>query len=231
MTAGQIIAAVNRKDMPYDTAALTPVAQVASASLLIAARPDFPANTVKELVALAKADPGKIIFASPGFGATQHFAGELFKQLAGVNLLHVSFRNSPEAISAVLGHHADVLFETVSALLGQIEAHTLKPIAVTGKERFPAVPDVPAAVESGLLPGYDVTTWYGIFGPPGMPAATVAKLNAMLNEIIADPKVSERMVTAGVVVKGSTPAGFGSFMADEYKKWDAVREAAGIAKQ
>jgi tripartite-type tricarboxylate transporter receptor subunit TctC len=231
MTAGQIIAAVNRKDMPYDTAALTPVAQVASASLLIAARPDFPANTVKELVALAKADPGKIIFASPGFGATQHFAGELFKQLAGVNLLHVSFRNSPEAISAVLGHHADVLFETVSALLGQIQAGTLKPIAVTGKDRFPAVPDVPAAVESGLLPGYDVTTWYGIFGPPGMPAATVGKLNAMLNAVIADPKVSERMVTAGVVVKGSTPAEFGAFMADEYKKWDAVREAAGIAKQ
>jgi tripartite-type tricarboxylate transporter receptor subunit TctC len=118
MTAGQIIAAVTRKDMPYDTAALTPVAQVASASLLIATRPDFPANNVKELVAAAKADPGKIVFASPGFAATQHFAGELFKQTAGINLLHVPFRSSPEAINAVLGHHADVMFDTVSALIG-----------------------------------------------------------------------------------------------------------------
>ncbi len=231
MTAGQIIAAVARKDMPYDTAALTPVAQIASAGLLIAARPDFPANNVKELVAAAKADPGKIVFASPGFTATQHFAGELFKQIAGVDLLHVSFRSSPEAITAVLGHHADVLFETVSAVLGQIQSGALKPLAVTGKDRFAAVPNVPAAVESGVLPGYDVTTWYGVFGPKGMPAAVVAKLNRTLNEIIADEKVREHMVTAGVVVKGSTAVEFGTFMTDEYKKWDAVREAAGIAKQ
>ena len=122
MTAGQIIAAVTRKDMPYDTAALTPVAQVASASLLIATRPDFPANNVKELVAAAKADPGKIVFASPGFAATQHFAGELFKQTAGIDLLHVPFRSSPEAINAVLGHHADVMFDTVSALIGQVQS-------------------------------------------------------------------------------------------------------------
>ncbi len=172
MTAGQIIAAVTRKDMPYDTAALTPVAQVASASLLIVTRPDFPANTVKELVEAAKADPGKIVFASPGFAATQHFAGELFKQIAGVNLLHVPFRSSPEAINAVLGKHADVLFDTVSALLGQVQSGALKALAVTGKDRFPAVPNIPAAVESGVLPGYDVTTWYGVFGPPGVPPSS-----------------------------------------------------------
>jgi tripartite-type tricarboxylate transporter receptor subunit TctC len=162
MTAGQIIAAVTRKDMPYDTAALTPVAQVASASLLIATRPDFPADNVKELIAAAKADPGKIVSASPGFAATQHFAGELFKQIAGVNLLHVPFRSSPEVINAVLGHHADVMFDTVSALIGQVQSGALKALAVTGKERFPAVPNVPATSESGLLPGYDVTTWYGV---------------------------------------------------------------------
>jgi tripartite-type tricarboxylate transporter receptor subunit TctC len=231
MTAGQIIAAVTRKDMPYDTSALTPVAQVASASLLIATRPDFPANNVKELVVAAKADPGKIVFASPGFAATQHFAGELFKQIAGVDLLHVSFRSSPEAITAVLGHHADVLFETVSALLGQIQSGALKPLAVTGKDRFPAVPNVPAAIESGVLPGFDVTTWYGMFGPPGIPAPIVVKLNQTLNEIVADQKVRQRMVAAGVVVKGSTAAEFGAFMTAEYKKWDAVRAVAGIAKQ
>src|ERR1700719_538747 len=125
MTAGQIIAAVTRKEMPYDTAALTPVAQVASASLLIVTRPDFPANTVKNRVEAAKADPGKIVFASPGFAATQHFAGELFNQIAGVNLLHVPFRSSPAGINAVLGKHADVLFDTVSALIGQVRCSLL----------------------------------------------------------------------------------------------------------
>jgi tripartite-type tricarboxylate transporter receptor subunit TctC len=231
MTAGQIIAAVTRQDMPYDTAALTPVAQVASASLLIVTRPDFPANDVKELVAAAKADPGKIVFASPGFAATQHFAGELFKQIAGVNLLHVPFRSSPEAINAVLGHHADVLFDTVSALIGQVQAGALKALAVTGKDRFPAVPNVPAALESGVLPGYDVTTWYGVFGPPGLPAPIVATLNKTLNDIIADDKVRARLVAVGVVVKGSSADEFGRFMAAEFKRWDGVREAAGIARQ
>ena len=117
MTAGQLIAAVTKKNMPYDTlTAFAPVAQVATASLMIVTRPDFPANNVKELVAVAKADPGKIIFASPGFAATQHFAGEMFKQIAHVELLHVPFKTSPEAINAVLGKHADILFDTVSAL-------------------------------------------------------------------------------------------------------------------
>src|ERR1700730_18562095 len=153
MTAGQIIAAVTRKVMPYDTTALTPVTRVAEASLMMVTRPDFPANNVKELVALAKADPGKIVFASPGFAATQHFAGELFKQIAGVNLLHVPYRSSPEAVGAVLGKQVDVLFDTVSALIGQVQSGSLKALAVTGKNRFPAVPDVPAAIESGLLPG------------------------------------------------------------------------------
>jgi tripartite-type tricarboxylate transporter receptor subunit TctC len=231
MTAGQIIAAVARRDMPYDSAALTPVAQVASTSLLIVARPDFPASNVKELVEAAKAEPGKIAFASPGFTATQHFAGELFNQTAGVNLLHVPFRSSPEAINAVLGHHADVMFDTISALIGQVQSGALKAYAVTGKERFPTVPDIPAASESGVLPGYDVTTWYGVFGPPDLPAPVVATLNKVLMEILADEHARQRLATVGVVVKGSTAAEFGAFMKDEYKKWDTVREAAGIAKQ
>jgi len=232
MTAGQIIAAATRKNMRYDTlTAFAPVGQVATASLLIVTRPDFPANSVKELVAAAKADPGKIVFASPGFAATQHFAGEMFKQTAKVNLLHVPFKTSPEAINAVLGKHADVLFDTVSALIGHVQSGQLKALAVTGKDRFPAVPDVPAASESGVLPGYDVTTWYGLFAPRGTPAPVIAKLNKTLNESLADDAVRKRLETAGVVVKASTPEAFGDFMASEYKRWDAVREAAGIEKQ
>ena len=232
MTAGQIIAAVTKKSMPYDTlTAFAPVGQIATASLMIVTRPDFPANNVKELVAAAKADPGRIVFASAGFAATQHFAGEMFKQIAGVNLLHVPYKTSPEAINAVLGKHADILFDTVSAVLGQVKSGQLKALAVTGKDRFPAGPDVPPAVDSGVLPGYDVTTWYGVFAPRGTPPAVIARLNKTLNESLADEAVTKRMATVGVVVKSSTPDEFGTFLANEFKRWNAVRETAGIPQQ
>jgi len=232
MTAGQIIASVTKKNMPYDTnTAFAPISQVATASLMIVTRPDFPANNVKELVAAAKTDPGKIIFASPGFAATQHFAGEMFKQVAGINMLHVPFKTSPEAINAVLGKHADVIIDTVSAVIGQVQGGQLKALAVTGKDRFPAVPNVPPAIESGVLPGYDVTTWYGVFAPHGTPPAVVAKLNQVINESLQDEDVIKRMVAAGVLVKGGTPDEFGKFLSDEYKRWDKVRAAAGIEQQ
>src|SRR5438034_9093682 len=170
MTAGQIIAAVMSKSLRYDTlTAFDPVSQVATAGLIIVTRPDFPADDVKQLVAAAKANPGKITFGSPGFGATQHLTAELFRQTTGIDVLHVPFRTSPEAISALLGKQVDVVLETVSAVLGQVQAGELKALAVTGKDRFPAVPHVPAAIESGVLPGYDVTTWYGVFAPRGVP--------------------------------------------------------------
>jgi len=232
MTAGQIIAAVMNKSLRYDPlTAFDPISLVATAGLIIVARPDFPANDAKELVMAAKANPGKIAFASPGFGATQHFTGELFKQIAHVDMLHVPFRTSPEAISAVLGKQVDVLFDTVSAVLGQVQSGQLKALAVTGKDRFPAVPDVPAAIESGVLPGYDVTTWYGFFAPSGTPRAIIAKLNRALNEAIAQADVKERLTKAGVVVHGSTPEAFGKHMADELVRWNAVRERAAIAQQ
>jgi tripartite-type tricarboxylate transporter receptor subunit TctC len=232
MTAGQIIAATINKSLRYDTlSAFEPVSLVATASLLIVARPDFPANDVQGLIAEAKAKPDKIVFASAGFGATQHLAAELFMQSAGIKMLHVPFRSSPEAIAAVAGRQVDVLFDTVSALIGQVQSGQLKALAVTGKDRFPAVPDVPTALSSGLVPGYDVTTWYGVFGPRGLPPAVVAKLNGALADILKDKAVRERLATAGVVVQGSTPAEFGTFMTSEFKRWNIVREAAGIPQQ
>src|ERR1700704_1194871 len=232
MTAGQIIAAVMNKSLRYDTlTAFDPVSLVATAGLIIVARPDFPASDVKELIAAAKANPGKISSASPGFGATQHFTGELFRQTAGIDILHVPFRSSPEAISAVVGKQVDVLFDTISAVLGQVQSGQLKALAVTGKDRFPAVPDVPAAIESGVLPGYDVTTWYGVFAPRGVPPAVIAKLNATLNQIITEPAVRERLTAAGVIVQGGTPEAFGQMMAGELARWDAVRKAAGLEQR
>lgn len=232
MTAGQIVAAVTKKNMPYDTnTAFAPVSQVATASLMIVVRPDFPANNVKELIAAAKKEPGKIVFASPGFAATQHFAGESFKQIAGVELLHVPYKTTPEAINAVLGKHADVLFDTVSAVIGQVQSGQLKALAVTGKDRFPPVPDIPTAAESGVMNGYDVTTWYGVFAPAGTPPSIVAKLNQVINESLQEEDVKKRMAAVGVIVKGSTPDEFGKFLADEYKRWDKVREGAKISQQ
>jgi len=231
MTAGQIIAATTRKEMPYDTSALTPVSHLADASLMIVTYPDFPADNISGLIAAAKLNPSKIVFASAGFGATQHFAGELFKQAAGIDLLHVPFRSSPEAINAVVSKQADVLFDTVSALIGQVRSGALKALAVTGRTRIPAAPTVPTAIESGLLPDYDVTTWYGVFGPPKMPAAIVNRINRAVNDVIDDEKVHARLIAVGVAVRGSTASDFGSFMSDEYARWNTVREAAGIAQQ
>ena len=232
MTAGQIIAAATRKSMRYDTqTAFAPIGQIATASLMIVTRPDFPANNVKELVAYAKANPKKVVFASPGFAATQHFAGEMFKQAADVELLHVPFKTTPEAMNAVLGKHADILFDTVSAVIGQVQTGQLKALAVTGKERFPAVPNTPTAFESGVIKDYDVTTWYGMFAPKGTPAPVIAALNKALNETLADEEVRKRLDKVGVVVKASTPEAWGDFMNNEFKRMVAVREAAGIPLQ
>jgi tripartite-type tricarboxylate transporter receptor subunit TctC len=232
MTAGQIIASVMRKQMPYDTLkAFDAISQVATAGLMIVARPDFPASDAAGVVAAAKRNPGKVSFAAPGFGATQHMAAVLFGQVANIDVLHVPFRTSPEAISSLQGGQVDVLFDTVQAVLGPVQSGALKAIGVTGKDRFPAVPNVPPAVDSGAVPGYDVTTWYGFFGPRGMPPAVTAKLNAAFNEIIAEPAIRERLTTAGVVVKGSTPEAFAKFLTDEHARWTAVREKAGIPQQ
>ena len=231
-TAGQIIAAAMTKTMRYDAVeAFDWVGQIATAGLLIVVRPDYPHKDIKSLVAAAKANPDAIKFGSPGFGATQHMAAELFKQNAGVNMLHVPYRTSPEALASLLSKNIDVLFDTVTALQGQVQSGQVSALAVTGKDRFPAVPDVPAAIESGLLPGYDVTTWYGFFAPRDTPPAVIAKLNTTINEILKEEAVRERLTKAGVVVQGSTADAFGKHMAAEFARWNRVREAAGIAQQ
>ena len=232
MTAGQIIAAAMNKSLRYDTAtAFEPISQVGTASLMLVARADFPASNVTDLIAAAKASPGKINVASPGFGATQHMSGELFKQMAGVDMVSVQFRTTPEAVTAVLGKQVDVLFDTVLAVIGQVQSGQLKAIAVTSKDRFPIVPDVPAIAESGAMAGYDVSTWYGFFGPRGIPPEIVARLNKALNEALKDEAVRDKLTKAGVAVQGSTPEEFGKFMLAELARWNKVREAAGIAQQ
>jgi tripartite-type tricarboxylate transporter receptor subunit TctC len=232
MTAGQIIAAVMNKSLRYDTAtAFEPISMIGTASLMLVARADFPATNVNDLIAAAKASPGKINLASPGFGATQHMSGELFKQMAGVDMLSVQFRTTPEAVTALLGKQVDILFDTVLAVIGQVQSGQLKAIGVTSKDRFPLVPNVPAIAESAAMADYNVTTWYGVFSTAGVPKLVVTKLNAALNEILKEEAVREKLNKAGVTVQGSTPEVFGRFMADELARWNKVREAAGIAQQ
>ena len=232
MNNAHVINGVMNKSLPFDTLkSFDPVGQVATAGLIIVARTDFPASNVKELIETAKANPGKYTFASVGVGSTQHFTGELFRQIAGVDMLHVPYRGSPAAIAALLGKQVDVLFETVSAVLGQVQGNELKALAVTGKDRFPAVPDVPTGLESGVLPGYEVMTWYGIIAPRGTPPAIVSKLNKTLNDIIAEPAVSERLTKAGVIARGSSPEEFGKHLESEFVRWNGVREAAKIPQQ
>jgi tripartite-type tricarboxylate transporter receptor subunit TctC len=232
MTAGQIIAAVMNKSLRYDTAtAFEPISMIGTASLMLVARADFPATNVNDLIAAAKASPGKINLASPGFGATQHMSGELFKQMAGVDMLSVQFRTTPEAVTALLGKQVDILFDTVLAVIGQVQSGQLKAIGVTSKDRFPLVPNVPAIAESAAMADYNVTTWYGVFSTAGVPKLVVTKLNAALNEILKEEAVREKLNKAGVTVQGSTPEAFGRFMADELARWNKVREAAGIAQQ
>ena len=232
MTAGQIIAAAMNKSLRYDQAtAFEPISQVGTASLMLVARTDFPASTVDELIAAAKASPGKINVASPGFGATQHMSGELFKQMAGVDMVSVQFRTTPEAITAVMGKQVDVLFDTVLAVIGQVQSGQLKAIAVTSKDRFPIVPNVPAIAESSAMKSYDVSTWYGFFGPRGIAPEIVAKLNKAMNDALKEGAVRDKLTKAGVAVKGSTPEEFGKFMLSELARWDKVRAAAGIEKQ
>ena len=143
-------------------------------------------------------------------------------------MLNVPFRTTPEAVGALVGKQVDLLFDTVPGVLGQIQSGQLKAIAVTGRDRFSGMPNVPAVIESGAVPGYDVTTWYGFFGPSGMPPAVIAKLNRTLNEILAEPAVRERMTKAGVAVQTSTPEAFSKHMASEFARWSKVREAANM---
>jgi tripartite-type tricarboxylate transporter receptor subunit TctC len=231
-TAGQLITPVMTKNVRFDAVeSFDWIGQIAVAGLLIVVRPDYPHKDIKSLVAAAKAEPGKIVFASPGFGATQHLAAELFKQVAGVDMLHVPYRTSPEALASLISKNTDVLFDTMTALLGQAQSGQVRALAITGKDRDPAAPDIPAAVESGVVPNYDVTTWYGLYGPKGMPPAVVAKLNKALNEILLEPETRDRLSKTGVIVKSSTPEAWHQFMLSEYKKWTDVRVKSGLEQR
>ena len=231
ISAGHTVSAVMLKAVRYDAVKdFAPVAEVAEGAFVIVARKDFPANDIKGLVALAKAQPGKLNFASVGLGSTQHFAGELLRQMTGIDVKHIPYRGTPAVVTALLAQEVDYAVELVHAVQGQVQAGQLKLLAVGSPARWPTIPNVPTVAESGV-PGYSVGSWYGWVYPAGTPPAIVDKTNAALRQVLARPEVKEQMLKVGAVVHVSSPAEFGKLMADEVAKWKAVRDKASLTPQ
>ena len=231
ISTGHTVGAAMLKNVPYDAVKdFAPVGLVANSAFVIVANKDFAANDIKGLVALAKASPGKLNFASVGIGSTQHIAGELLVQSAGIEVKHIPYRGSPALVAALLAGQVDYGVETFQAVQGQVQGGTLKLLAVGGATRLAAVPNVPTVAESGV-PGYVVSGWYGFAYPAGTPQAIVDKTNAALKTVLAQPDVRDRLSNAGATASISTPAEFGTLLAEEVAKWKAVRDKAGLEPQ
>jgi tripartite-type tricarboxylate transporter receptor subunit TctC len=231
LNSGHTVSAVMYKSLQYDSVKdFQPVSLVATAGLIVVSNKNFPAKDLKELIAKAKAEPGKLDFATVGVGSTQHFSAELLRQSTGIDIKHIPYRGTPAAMTAVVAGEIPLLFELVQPVLGQVRAGELKALAVTSTERWPALPDVPTAREQGVS-GYDVTSWYGLVFPAGTPAPIVAKTNAALRKVLAMPEIQEKIAAAGALVKASTPEELGKHIEDEIAKWRVVRDKAGIEPQ
>jgi tripartite-type tricarboxylate transporter receptor subunit TctC len=200
------------------------------AGLVLVTRKDFPASNVKDLIAAAKAEPGKLNFASVGNGTTQHFSGELFRQLAGIDVKHIPYRSTPAAITGLLAKEVDFTFELVQPVLGQIRAGELKALAVTSPERYAALPELPTVAESGL-PSFQVMSWYGLTFPAGTPAPIIDKMNKALHDVLAREDIRAQLIKVGATAKSSTPQELRQHVVDEIAKWNAVREKAGIEQR
>jgi tripartite-type tricarboxylate transporter receptor subunit TctC len=205
---------------------IAPVAGIARGSLVMLVNPSMPAKTVPEFIAYAKANSGKVNMGSAGIGSGGHLAGELFKMMAGVHLVHVPYRGNGPALSGLLGGEIQVLFPTVPSSIGFVASGKLRALAVTTAARQERLPDVPAVGE--FLPGYEASSWYGIGAPRNTPPEIIDKLNNETNAALADPKLKTRLADLGGTVLSGSPADFGKLIADETEKWREVIRAANV---
>ena len=205
---------------------IAPVANIVRVPNVMVVNPAFPAKTVPEFIAHAKANPGKISLASAGIGTPNHVAGELFKMMAGLNLVHVPYRGGGPAIADLLGGQVDVTFAVVTTAIEYIRTGKLRALAVTSATRQEALPDIPTVAD--FLPGYEASGWFGLFAPRNTPAEIVDKLNKEINAALADPKMKARLAELGATALPSSPADFGKLLADETEKWAKVIRAANI---
>ena len=196
-------------------------------ALMLVVPASLPVNNVQELIAYVKAHPDEVSYASSGTGQIQHMSAELFKGMAGVEILHVPYKGSTFAHPDLISGRVTMMFDTVAALMPQVQAGTLRPLAVTTTTRVAALPDVSTMIEAGV-PGYDTSTWGGFFVPAGTPKDIVAKLNAGINTALTDPGVKEKLAGVGITVHGGTPEELGQFVQAELAKWAKVTKDANI---
>lgn len=227
-SAGALAISPSMEKVAYDALTdLTPVTLVATVPEMLVVATNVPAKDLGELIALAKAQPGKLNFASSGPGSLPHLAGELFKLTAKIDIVHVPYRGAAPAVNDLLGQQVQMTFLDLPVLLPQIKAGALRAIAVGSPERAPTAPEVPTMAEAGL-PSLRIENWYGMVAPKGTPKEIVAALHRLATQAMADPAVKEKLAAQGATLVGDTPEHFRSFIADETAKWAKVIKDAGV---
>jgi tripartite-type tricarboxylate transporter receptor subunit TctC len=211
-------------DFVRDTVPVAGLARVPNALLV---HPSLPATTVPEFIAYAKANPGKINMASSGNGTTVHLAGEMFKAMAGVDLVHVPYRGSQPAVTSLVAGQTQVMFGDIPVSIGHIQAGTVRIVAVTTATRLDLLPEVPTIGET--LPGYEANAWFGFVVPKGTPSDVVEKLNREINAALAEPKIKARLAELGTTPIVATPAEFGAFIAAEIERWAKAVKSSGAS--
>ncbi|HZM46663.1 MAG TPA: tripartite tricarboxylate transporter substrate binding protein [Burkholderiales bacterium] len=213
--------------LPFDPVKdYAPVTQVASSPNVLTAHPSVPAKNLKELVALVKAKPGQVNFASTGIASVGHLTGELLNNLAGMKMTHVPYKGGGQAIIDLVGGHVQVMFSGFSAAMPHIKSSKIRALAVTGPKRSPALPDVATISEQGF-PGVEATAWYGVLAPAKTPQPIVARLHDEVIKILKVPDVVQKLDGLGFEIVGSQPAEFGAYIKSEIKKWAKVVQASG----
>ena len=214
--------------LPFDTVKdFAPVVLAASAPLLLVVNPSVPAQSVKDLVALAKAKPGQMNYANSGSGTTAHLAGELFKRMAGVEIVSIAYKGGGPAVIDLIAGQVQIYFSTIPAALQQVKAGKLRALAVTSSKRVPELPDMPTVSESGL-PGFEVVGWFGLFAPADTPKPVITRLNAEIIKILNAPESRERLSGHGLIPGGGTPQELGQFLQAEIAKWGKLIKETGI---
>ena len=197
-----------------------------SANLLVA-HPAFPANSVKELVAYAKANPGKVNYGSSGNGTSVHLAMELFKSMTGTFMLHIPYKGSAPVVTDLMAGQVDVMFDNMPNVIGHVRAGKMKPLAVTTAQRSSQAPEIPTVAEAGV-PGYEQTAWFGVLAPAGTPRDIITRYNTEIVKVLNSAEVKERFGKQGVEVRTSTPEQFSTFLNSEVARWGKVIRDAGI---
>lgn len=215
------------KKLPFDPVkSFAPITQLAESPNILVAHPSLPVKSVKELIAYAKAHPGKLNFGSASVASVGHLTGIMLNQMAGIDMQHVPYKGSGQAVIDVVGGQIQLMFSGMSSVMPHVKAGRLRPLAVTGAKRSPAVPDVPTIAESGF-PGFSATAWYGVLAPAKTPKAVVNRLHDEIVHALALPDVKQRLESVGFELVGGTPDQFAAYIKTELKKWDKVVKASG----